>query len=118
MKTKAPKKIEAYTYTRFATNEQVQQPVATPPNPGGHAHTWRQRRCFYVSVRDGSRYSLLVGPFPAHQEALDMVSAARNAAEQVDSRAFWYSYGTCSLEKGEREGLLNKMMGYVPPEEA
>lgn len=49
---------------------------------------------YYVSVRDGRRSSLLVGPFPNdHATALRFVDAARDAAHSVDPKAWFYRNG-------------------------
>ena len=73
-------------------------------------------RAYYTSVIDGSQTGLLTGPYATHQEALDMVDTARDKAVELDHRAWFYAYGTCSidLEKwGERplpQGKLNEVL--------
>ena len=39
---------------------------------------------------------ILLGPFEAHQEAMDAVQTGRQLAEAADPRAVWWSFGTCS----------------------
>lgn len=66
---------------------------------------------YYVSaVRDDGRHSMLVGPFrDDHAKALSLVDAATAAANKVDPRAPWYSYGTCRTEYDyDRPGVLNE----------
>jgi hypothetical protein len=67
-------------------------------------------RRFYVSVRDGERWGLLLGPFTLHQEALDRVDAVREACSKAGPRAHWYGFGTASLpaeDAATRPGRLN-----------
>lgn len=68
---------------------------------------------YYVSVVDGPRKALLLGPFTNnHQAALDMVEKVRAKAEELDPRAVFYAFGTCRLEGGDkvpiRAGSLNR----------
>lgn len=68
---------------------------------------------YYVSVRDGHRWSLLYGPFGRHADALAAVEATRRAAERLDARAVWYAFGTARLaEPPAPDGILND---YLPP---
>ena len=60
-----------------------------------------EERDFYVSVIDGERYRLLVGPFDTHDEAEQYVGPATRAAAEADPKAWFYAFGTCSLPKGE-----------------
>lgn len=68
---------------------------------------------YYVSVRDGSRVGLLVGPFPNdHAAALRLVDAARAAAVRVDPMAWFHEYGTARLPLDfSRPGVLNTEVG-------
>lgn len=71
---------------------------------------------YYVSVIDGPRRALLVGPFTNdHQAALDMVEQVRRKAEELDPRAAFYAFGTTRLPGGDkvpiRAGALNKYFG-------
>ena len=73
---------------------------------------WRDNPCYYVSVIDGDRFNLLAGAFRTHEQALEMVDAARNAAlEYGDPKAWFYAYGTCKMENGYNSGILNKKLG-------
>lgn len=71
---------------------------------------------YYASVIDGNRKGLLGGPYDTHQEALDKVDVACSKACELDLRAHFYAYGTCSidLEKwGDRplpQGVLNQWL--------
>jgi hypothetical protein len=71
---------------------------------------WTDEPCYYVSVIDGTRHALLVGPFRAHQDALELVTVARQEAEKVDARAVWYAFGTCKTPHGHRSGILNQQV--------
>ena len=71
---------------------------------------------YYVSVVDGGRSALVLGPFTNdHAGAIAMVEQARIKAEGLDPRAVWYSFGTCRLPGNDsvpiRAGSLNKYFG-------
>jgi len=50
-----------------------------------------------------------------HGAALAMVDKVRDKAIELDSRAFWYAFGTCRIPADDsvpiRCGLLNKYFG-------
>ena len=48
---------------------------------------------FYVSVKDGPRSGMLLGPYGSKSEAEGKVTLGKRLAEQVNSRAIWYAYG-------------------------
>ncbi len=52
---------------------------------------------YYVSIIDGSRSSLLLGPFPRHMTALLKVSAVRRKAVEIDAKAHFYAFGTARV---------------------
>lgn len=64
---------------------------------------------YYVSVLDGSRYALALGPFETHAEALAEVKAVQAYCNEKSDRAWFYGYGTCRLLKEEEApaGKLN-----------
>lgn len=67
---------------------------------------------YYVSiVRDG-RKGLLAGPFATHTEALALVNKARIEACDVDPRAWFDLFGTCSLPRDMANpmGVLNNRL--------
>lgn len=71
---------------------------------------------YYVTVIDGKRVGRLLGPFyDDHGAALAMVDKVRDKAMELDSRAFWYAFGTCRIPADDsvpiRGGLLNKYFG-------
>ena len=51
---------------------------------------------FYVSAEYQGQHCILLGPFPTHQRAMDMVGVGRERAWKKDYRAPWYGYGTGS----------------------
>lgn len=48
---------------------------------------------FYVTVKDGPRTGVLLGPYDTKDEAESRVKDGKRLAESVNSRAFWYAYG-------------------------
>lgn len=74
---------------------------------------------FYVSVRDGKKYGLLVGPCKTHEEALALVEDAKRAALGSYPFAHFYAYGTTKVTLvapyGDPfPGILNETVGYTP----
>ena len=56
---------------------------------------WKQpREAFYVSVVDGTRRGLLVGPFDTREQALAEVETVRAYVTRWDDRAHFYGFGT------------------------
>lgn len=93
---KPPKQITAYHHPPVAapSDEQV-----ADPQPGN----------YYVTVKDGERLGLLVGPLPKHQQALDLLPAARAKAQEADAYSAFYSFGTVRMAEGfTKPGVLNK----------
>jgi hypothetical protein len=69
---------------------------------------------FYVSVIDGARKGLLLGPFGDHDRAKARVDEVRRAAREVDPRASFYAYGTARWKGDPAEapqGRLNERLG-------
>lgn len=65
---------------------------------------------YYVSMVDGNRRALLLGPFKNdHRAALAMVNAVKRKAQELDPKAIWYGFGTARLQLGETPppGTLN-----------
>jgi hypothetical protein len=65
---------------------------------------------FYVSVIDGSRNGLLLGPFPEHSDAMERVERVRSWVVERDPRAHFYGFGTAALRTSAdvaRSGRLN-----------
>lgn len=56
-------------------------------------------RAFYVSAIDADtrRAARMAGPFDSHEEARSALRAIRDAAYDIDPRAHWWLWGTCSL---------------------
>ena len=53
---------------------------------------------FYVSAIDGSRKSIVAGPFPDHDSASDAVVKVSLAASDLDPRAWHYGWGTAGSD--------------------
>lgn len=49
---------------------------------------------FYVTVRDGSKWAALLGPYDTHEAALADVETARALACEANARAHWFAFGT------------------------
>jgi hypothetical protein len=94
------------------------------PRPARHIDTnqpqapWGEHSRFYVSVIDGSRWRVILGPFVEHADALSHVELARNLALELDPHAHWYAFGTCQMEHGRARGSLNDWLPKAPIERA
>lgn len=77
-----------------------------PDNRPGH---------YYVSVRDGRRWSLLYGPFARHADALAAVVMVEQAAYKVDARSWWYAFGTARLAPEDGPGPAGALNSILPP---
>jgi hypothetical protein len=65
-------------------------------------------KVFYVSVIDGPKYNILLGPFTTHPQALVMVDSVRRLAGKLDPKSHFYAFGTVGIEVGSSgPGLLN-----------
>lgn len=75
---------------------------------------------FYVSVRDGPRYGLLLGPFDTVAEARLWVRVAANEACRLHAIANFYAYGTCKATRAVHQpGKLNYLLEQgLPPKPA
>lgn len=64
---------------------------------------------FYVTILDGKRVSLALGPFDSHDEALACVEMVRvYVLEHYTPQAWFWAYGTSKLKEGPyRDGKLN-----------
>lgn len=65
---------------------------------------------YYVSVRDGERFNVLLGPFVNnHAGALAHVNAVRARATQRDPFAAFYGFGTVRMNEAfTKPGILNR----------
>ena len=90
------RKIESYVHR---DQETAQEPDDKPGN-------------YYVSVVDGKRFALLLGPFPNdHRGALTRIGLVRQKAAEVDPRAAFYGFGTCRVsEDYTKPGKLNGLV--------
>ena len=64
---------------------------------------------YYVSVVDGTKFGLLLGPFNTHKEAKRRVEAVREKAYALDERSWFYAFGTCGLKDHDDPGKLNHL---------
>jgi hypothetical protein len=64
-----------------------------------------------VSIVDGDRRSLALGPFNTHGEALGYVDRVRRFVEQTTRDAHWWAFGTCHHRTGQPVGVLNGKLG-------
>lgn len=71
---------------------------------------------FYVTIRDGSRFSLALGPFETHKRArFELPRVKRYVGEHYNWASFWF-YGTsrvtCGpLPKGKLNAVLFSQLG-------
>lgn len=67
---------------------------------------------FYVSVIDGGRKALALGPFATHAEALDRVEDVHEfCLGRWPDEAHWWAYGTARVRVGRPAGKLNAQLG-------
>jgi hypothetical protein len=74
----------------------------------------REAGYYYVSVVDGPRLGLLLGPFRKHQQARRFLKRAKERAMEVNLWAVFYGFGTVRMADGDRAGVLNADLGIVP----
>ena len=72
---------------------------------------------YYVSIFDREanngkgRLGLLLGPYPTHRQALDLVNDGRRLAERVNDRAVWWGVGTVKMpDSYSAAGVLNDLL--------
>lgn len=97
------KHIAAYTHPPLRAS--TQEPDTKPGD-------------YYVSVRDGSRTALALGPFrDDHASALVRVDDVRRHVQERSPDAHWWSFGTCRLDAsddnplGRLNGSLAELFG-------
>lgn len=68
---------------------------------------------YFVSCISGRRVAYLAGPFPEHQQALDMVDAAKAKAMEIDPFLSFAYFGTCRWkdQSAAPVGKLNAALG-------
>jgi hypothetical protein len=71
----------------------VQRARAIPPGTTA--------RLFYVTVRDAGRTGFLLGPYSTHGEALANVKRGTRLAQDANSRAVFYAFGTSRWKTGD-----------------
>ena len=86
------------SYNRSYPVHNAGVPVEPPVHTGERSTYWAEKtgRQFYVSVIDGRRKGILLGPYKTHAEARENVSRGRELAEKAEPGACFYSFGTCS----------------------
>lgn len=84
----------------------------TVPAPSAYLpETNPDHTAFYVSAIDGARAALIAGPYSTHQIALDAVRGVKARAEEIEPRAHWWAWGTCSLP--EHPETLKPPLGVI-----
>lgn len=81
---------------------------------------WQDDPCFYVSILDGTRHALLLGPFRAESVCreyayLDEESGGNREkhlamirrAEELDAKSCFYAFGMVKVSDGHRCGVMN-----------
>lgn len=67
---------------------------------------------YYVSVMQNATtkdYRLARGPYPTHEQALEVVEETRKKAYELDSKSWFYLFGTLSIETDTpQDGILNR----------
>jgi hypothetical protein len=88
-------------------------PDEEPPEIASGAD-WRDGPCWYITVRDGSRLGLLVGPFAYEYQAKVLLTDARESARAKYGRtSLSYRYGVERRPNGQTIGKLNDSCGYM-----
>ena len=73
-----------------------------------------QNASYYVSVMDGGRTVLALGPFREHDEALANVQRVNDevvARWNPEGRANFYAFGTTAMINYHQPGKLNAVLG-------
>ena len=67
---------------------------------------------YYVSVVDGPRHGLLLGPFDHHLSALLRVPSVKREAYKIDPKAAFYGFGTARIDRCDDppQGRLNDLL--------
>lgn len=65
-------------------------------------------RFYYADAVYGRQVALLAGPFATEGEARAILPKARRLATDLDPRASFASFGTCSFETDQGKGKLNR----------
>lgn len=82
---------------------------ADEKNPDGRSGN------YYVTVIDGGRFALALGPFDTHREALARVDDVRDHCYASDdkTRSWFWGYGTSRIDRGDNSpaGSLNDALG-------
>jgi hypothetical protein len=58
------------------------------------------QREFFVTVRDAGRTAFLLGPYATHEDALTEVERGRELAQNANTWAWFYAFGTASAPAG------------------
>jgi hypothetical protein len=69
---------------------------------------------FYVSVTNGNRKLLALGPFDRHGDALAEVDRVRRFVVDRDRDGWTYQFGTARHPSARAAGVLNRLLGFSP----
>lgn len=79
----------------------------------GELHS-RNQDGFYVSVVDGPKIGLLLGPFKKHSDALNQIETVREKAYILNPMSWFYSFGTVRMKSSYRKsGTLNDYFPHI-----
>lgn len=70
---------------------------------------------YYVSVIDGSKSVLALGPFNTHGAALAEVERTMAHVQATYKDAHWFGYGTSRVLTSRPAGKLNDVLSYAGP---
>jgi hypothetical protein len=74
---------------------------------------------FYVTVVNGTRRDVLLGPYDAREDALENVDRASGYVEERFADGGWWAYGTARVAAPEGRtlpvGKLNDIIGLERP---
>ena len=83
--------------------------------------SWADEPCFYVTIMDGSKFGLLLGPFRTESACREYAYIDEKdggnrhkhltmirKAEELDAKSVFYAFGMTKMQNGYRDGAMNK----------